>query len=814
MMSRKKSDFTKSPLSAALSALVFPVGFLSYSFTSAASDLQLEEVVVTATRRAESIQEIPLNITAVSGEAIKSQGLASLADVMQWVPGIHIVDQGSRGSDQIVVRGLNANPISSSEALNNEGGGTVATYVGEIPIYVDLKLNDMERVEVLLGPQGTLYGAGTLGGAIRYIPNKPQFENQELEVRGNMYQYAQADDLSTDIGFTFNLPISETLAFRMNLDYLDDSGFIDYLYTVREPGVSNPDPDFSDAADVAENLKKKDDVDDEQTLSGRMALRWTPTDELDMTLTYYLQDQDTGGRTINSEDALGTGKYESGLRFEEPNMRKNELLALELTADLGFAELTSATGYSEYTESGQRDQTDLLITLEYSYEAFPSFSAFTQEDVEENRFNQELRLVSTGEGALQWIVGGFYNRWEASSASKEFTPGMDQFAVGEFGGVQLRPDALEYFSVDDEDLTEWAFYGEATLNITDSWGVTLGARYYDYEYKTNSAVDFPLFRTVYDGDPQDSIVLDFEETVQQESGSLFKINTSYQFTDDVMAYFTYSEGYRIGSGNGIAACPDFLDPNIQFACALPDELDYQPDETKNYEMGVRTTWLDNKLTINGAVFFIDWSEPQLSSSTENAALPITVNGDGAESSGLEMSFNWLLSESLSIRGSYSYTKAELTDTAPDLISTVSPPGFTTLRINGEDGDRLPGSPEHQGNLYATYIYPMGAMDVKLNYGITAISDVLTKTGGRGNSEALPGYAVHNFSASLEVDEWNVTFYADNLLDKYAVTGVRTDTARIQTVSDINSDSVAVRSYYHNVLTPRTIGLRASYRFDI
>ncbi len=800
--------FQLSAMSAAVASAIVPVQVQ-------AQQTALEEVIVTATRRTESIQDIPLNIAAVSGDTIESQGLSSLSEVMRWVPGIHIVDQGSRAADAIVVRGLNADPLQASEALNNTGGDTVATYVGEIPLYIDLKLNDMERVEVLLGPQGTLYGAGTLGGAIRYIPNKPRFETTELAVRGDLYQIEEADDLSSNVGFTLNVPVGETLAFRANVDYLDDSGYIDYIYTVREAGVSNPDPDFNNPDDVRANLRKVEDANDEQTLSARAAVRWAPSDFFDATLTYYLQDQDAGARNINSRDALGTGKYESGLRFVEPNDRKNELLALELTADLGFAELTSATGYSEYDESGQRDQTDLLITLEYSYEAFPSFSAFTREDIEEDRFNQEVRLVSNGDGPLGWIFGGFYNKYELdSSDSREFTPGFDQFAVDEFGGVALRPDSLEYYSVDIQESTEWAFFGELSYDITDRWGVTVGMRYYDYKFEANSAVDFPLLRTVFDGDPPDSIILDFETAKQDDNGTLFKFNTFYDITEDLMVYFTYSEGYRIGAGNGIAPCPDFLDPDTQFACALPDELEYEPDETQNYEVGVRSTWLDQRLTLNGALYYIDWIDPQLSSTTENAQLPIIVNGEGARSQGVELSFNWLLWDNFSVRGSYSYTNAELTDLAPDLLSTVAPPGFGTLRVDGEDGDRLPGSPEHQGNIYATYIQPLGDMDLGISYGITAISDVLTKTGERANGEELPGFAVHNFSASLDTDKWNVTLYADNLLDKFAVTGVRSDQATIQTVPDINGDPVYTRRYYNNVLRPRTIGLRATYRFDM
>ncbi|MFT6955722.1 MAG: iron complex outermembrane receptor protein [Halieaceae bacterium] len=807
-MSRNRI-FKLSTMSAAVASTLIPVHVQAQS--------ALEEVIVTATRRAESIQDIPLNIAALGENTIKSQGLSNLAEAMQWVPGIHIIDQGSRAADQIIVRGLSANPISSSEALGNDGGGTVATYVGEIPVYADLKLNDMARVEVLLGPQGTLYGAGTLAGAIRYIPNKPQFETTEVEVRGNAYQISEADDLSSDVGFTLNLPISDSLAFRMNMDYVDDSGFVDYIYTVREAGVSNPDPDFSDRDDVNANLRSVEDVNTEETLSARAALRWAPNDTFDGTLTYYLQDQESGGRTLTSTDALNIGNYESGLRFVEPSDRKNELIALEMTIDLGFAELTSATGFSQYEESGSRDQTDLLITLEYSYEAFPEFSAFTQEDVDEERFNQEVRLVSTGDGPLRWIAGGFYNQYEVDEAvSREFTPGYDQFLVDIGAGVQLRPDALEYINVVREDTTEWAFFGEITYEFTDRWDVTLGGRYYDYDYEFSSATDFPIAETVFGGrQPVDAVILDFNTAVQDDDGSLFKFNTSYDFSDDVMGYLTYSEGFRLGAGNGLGLCaPD--DDGSQTVCANSDEFEYTPDETQNYEIGLRTTWLDQSLTVNGAIYFIEWSDPQLQSATVAGSQPITVNGKGAESTGIEASFSWQMSDNFALRGNYSYSRAELTDQARGLLRTVpdTGTGFANVFVDGEDGDRLPGSPEQQGSIFATYIYPMKNIDLTVNYGISAVGDVLTKAGGRAGGEALPGYAVHNFSAIVATDSWDVTLYADNLLDKYAVTGVRSDTNFLQTAADINGDDVAVRSYGQNVLRPRTIGLRATYRFDM
>lgn len=344
----------------------------------------------------------------------------------------------------------------------------VATYLGEIPIYIDLKLNDMERVEVLLGPQGTLYGAGTMSGAIRYIPIKP-LDRTEIKVRGNGFGYSESDGTGADGGITVNVPISDTWAFRGTYDYLDDPGFIDYDYIVREPGVSNPNV-FADPVARNANMKEHADANNEKTQSGRAALRWTPMEAVDATLTYYFQLMNSGGRNTNSNDAVGTGDYTAAQRVLEPNDRNNQLVSLEVTADLGFAELVSATGSSRYEENGQRDQTDLLISLEYSYEAFPNFTAYTHEHEKDDAVTQELRLVSTSTGKWNWIVGGFYQDSHINAKSREFTPGYPEF----LGAV--RPDNLEFYSVDREHLTEDAIFGEVGYHVTDNWQVTVGGR--------------------------------------------------------------------------------------------------------------------------------------------------------------------------------------------------------------------------------------------------------------------------------------------------------------------------------------------------
>ncbi len=784
----QSGKFRASLLSVAVACAITPVYV-------AAQEQQLEEIVVTATRRVESVQDIPLNITALSASMIERERLSSLSDIARRVPGMNLVDQGPRSGDILTVRGLNADSISASEStVGNSGGDNVGIYIGEVPHYIDLDLKDLNRVEVLIGPQGTLYGSGTLAGAVRYIPNKPQPDAIAFEFRGGVYDLNESDDLGYETGVTLNIPlIEDRLALRANLDYTDDPGFIDYDFLVREAGVSNPQPDFNNPEDVRSNLKKKADVNTVETTSGRLAIRYTD-DWLDGTLTYYYQDTEIGGRQVNHEDAFGTDDYVSAHRFVEPNDRENELYTLELVADLGFAELTSATGYSEYTEDGQRDQTDLYLTFGEPYSIFPALAAFTHDQREEDQLTQELRLVSTGDGPWNWIVGGFYSRFDVDQLNREFTPGLDQFLVDIGAGVQLRPDALDYYYTIDDEVTETAAFGELGYQITDAWQVTVGARWFKFEHDFERSFASPLFDTVLGGAPPDSII---EQTVQGDTDDddvIYKFNTSYDFNDDLIAYLTVSEGYRLGGVNPVPLCTD----PTQQVCATPDEILIKSDTTTNYELGMRSQWSD-KVVLNGALFYVDWDDIQVTDFTETGGQPIITNGSSAESLGVELSGQWYITNTLSLLGSYAYTKAELTDDAPGLIGG----------IDGEDGDRLPGSPEHQAFLALNYgIALTDGSGLEFDWSMTYTSDVLTKAGERDNGEELDAYALHNVSATWLKDAWRVTLYADNVFDEYAETGVRDDFSQIRQI-----DGWDLRRYYHNVVRPRQIGMRLIYNFD-
>ncbi|MEM6514083.1 MAG: TonB-dependent receptor, partial [Pseudomonadota bacterium] len=777
-----------------------------------------EEITVTATRREGSVQDVPINIAAVDGARLEEQGFNNIADVLAYVPGINAVDQGGRNGNETIVRGLNADPLG--QGGGNDNGTTVATYLGEIPIQIDFRLYDLQRVEVLLGPQGTLYGAGTLGGAIRFIPNKPDFDDQLFEVRAEGYSIAEGDGISSDVGFTFNVPVAENFAIRGSFDRLDDKGFIDYPFVVQEPGVSEPDIDINDPAAVAANFAPLEDANGQEVISGRLAARWQPTDAIDATLTYYFQDEDNEGRTVSSaRGAFPSPRYASASRVPEPNEEENRLLALEIVADLGFAELTSATGYGTYAEQGQRDQTDLLISLEYSYETFPTFTAFTFEDEEDEFLSQEVRLVSQGDGPFSWIVGGFYNKLETVGSSSEFTPGYAQFAGFD------RPDNLEYFSAGSEEIVEEAIFGEVAYQITDEWQITLGGRYYRYEIQQQSTVDFPLFDSTFVAASLDEIqARPFDPDLEQkDNGTLFKFNTSYAVTDDATIYFTVSEGFRIGGGNGGGPCPPF-DPNAaQGNCNLApgqqfgpgpddfaqfDERAYGPDTTRNYELGAKTQWLDGALTLNGAIYYVEWIDPQLSSATVNASIPITINANGAESQGIELSTDWRATDRFRLRASYSFTQSELSDDVPSLIRTISPPGFGTAFEDGQAGDRLPGSPESQFSLFANYDIDLdNGNSVRINGGYAWQGDVLSRTAGLGGSLDLDSYGIGQINATYITSDWSASVFIDNVFDEFAESGVQS-TSR----SNQNPLDSSVRSFLTQVLRPRTVGVRFRYRF--
>ena len=783
--------------------------------------------VVTATRIEEPLQQVPLSISAVTGADLERRAIGNLTELSRWTPGLTVVDQGARGSNVLIVRGLHTDALTGSEQAGNNYNNGVATYLGDIPLAVDLRLHDIERVEVLLGPQGTLYGAGTLAGAVRYLPRRPDTERRTFEVRGDLFALAHGGAPGSDAGLTVNLPlVPRTLALRGSVDRYGDPGFIDYNYLVRTPGVSEPEPDLTNPEAVEANLRREPDANTEETLSARLSLLWEPAPDLSALVAYHRQDQRGGARQINHARSFGTDRYVSAHRFLEPNDRKNELLSLELTWALGVAELTSAAGYSRFSAEGQRDQTDLLIQefgiaglLPSSFPAlaqaraidpgvsatdltsqFRAFSAYTREDSREERSNWETRLVSTGDGPWRWVGGVFFNTYDSRGTSFEFTPGLTAFTgVTPILGGRPVSEPVEYYTLGSQAVEERALFGEISRDLGTRWRVTAGGRWFGYGIATGSLTEFP-YTPMYN-----SPFTDFES---DDRGVLFKASVSYRFDDQTNAYVTRSEGYRIGGGNNFRVCTDeeialLTDADAgndppQSGCIYEDQALIRPDTTTNYEAGLRRSWRDGRFSASGTLFHVDWEDIQVAGLTPFSAEPITLNGGGAVSRGVELAASAGVTNALRLRGSWSYTHAALSQDSPGLLEGGA---------DAFEGDRLSGAPRQQGSLLASYgVLLGGGTALELLYGYTYIGDVLTRIGLRAGGETLPAYDLHNLSASISKDAWTLTVYADNLLDEYAVTGVRQTPGFIGTTED----GFRSRRYFANVLAPRRAGVRVRY----
>lgn len=804
----------RSRIALAISSALLPISGAVMSFNVFSQEVpdgaqakEFEKIEITATRRASTLQEVPINISAITGDMMEQQNIENLEDVARWVPGLTITDQGGRSDSPIIVRGLNTNTSGAGS-----DGGTVATYLGELPLFLNLRLLDIERVEVLIGPQGTLYGAGTLGGAIRYIPHKADLEFVSGSVFGDIHQTNESDSLGGEAGFIFNTPLIDgVLGLRAAFNYADEPGYLDFNYLVNESGTSLPDPDWSDAQQVSDNIHQVKDGNDSQKATAKVALRWMPADWLDASLTYHYQKHDVGSAAQTHYNALSddnplsdlVGKYDSASRFLEPLTRKNELLSLEIEADLGFADLVSATGKSTTKTDSSGDVTDLLIRLAYSYEEFPAFSGFTRSISDTDAFTQEVRLVSKGDSALSWIVGAYYNTSESQRTYREYTEGFDEYAIDVWGASGfLRPDSIEYASNSESEVTEKALFGELSYAVSDDLDITLGLRQYKYKVETSSAVDLPLYNTVFKGRDPDSLIFTPKSAASDDDGTLFKINVSYRFSHSLMTYATVSEGFRIGGANRVAACPDNIDEiENQIICALPNEQIYIADTTTNYELGVKSTWFKSRFHFNVALFNVDWEDSQVSGITENGAVGILTNAEGANSHGIEISTRAMLSDYLTAYATYAYAKAELTADAPNIYGGG---------VGAYDGDRLPGSAEHQFSLGLNYQTELWNRVLDLNYGLTAQSDVYSTVGLNYDGETLPGYGISNINAKLSDDDWSVTFYVSNLFDKYSFISAN------QSYGDIESGNRGdiQRSYTHFILQPRTIGLKFNYKFGM
>lgn len=775
--------------------------------TAAESD-NANEIVVTATRRSTTLQDVPINISAVGSEQLSRQRIDDVQDLAAFTPGMTVTDTGPGSTGNIILRGISS---SDTSADGSNYQSALGVYLGEVPLYLDFKLIDIARVEVLQGPQGTLYGLGTLSGAVRYIPNRPDTSRFAVTAHGRAFGQSHSSDPGFNMDGAINVPlIADHVAFRSTVGYFNNPGFIDYNYVLQRPGISDPQPvrgetaadaSFGTPEDYAANFYRKKDVNDERTFTTRNQLLLEINPDLKVYLTYAHQDTKTQGRQANGAGVLGTGKYEGPWRYIEPTSRNSNLYAAEFNVGLGdVAQVVATTAWTTQKNKSVADNTDLLLDLDYGYEAFPSFSSFNTSDVGYKQFNQEVRLVSTHSGPLNWVIGGFYNNLRFESQYREYVPGLPDF----FG--IYRPDNLEYMQFVKTRTKEMAAYGEATFHVTDAWQVTGGLRYYKYKAFAEGGTDTPLFGGGLIRTPYPLVVFDpsrIKSGDTKNDGFVYKANTSYKVSDNLLVYATYSTGYRTGNVNRVAPCVLPLDPEVQNVCALPDELVFDPDKTRNAEIGVRGSLFDKRLQFTLDAFHVDWKSIQVSTITVNGAVGITKNAGDAVSQGFEFAGQFKITPELAVQGTYSYTDAHLKEDAVDLLVSQGTP-YSVF-----DGDRLPGSAKHQGSAQVTYTYPLpNGGDIEANWATTYTGNIYSRIGLRANGEVIPDYVTHRASITYHGEHFDLGVYADNIFDKYAVTGISND------ISSFNQarSGVIERYYARSVLTPRRVGVDLRFHY--
>ncbi|MED5544547.1 TonB-dependent receptor [Novosphingobium decolorationis] len=767
-------------------------------------------IVVSATRRDTTIMETPINISAISGDDLQEQHIDDMRNLGAFTPGVTILDNGPRGAGTIVMRGLSASDTSATAGDNSNSA--VGMYLGEVPMYYDFKLIDINRVETLLGPQGTLYGLGTLAGAMRNMPNRPDAGEFSFEGSGRVFDMAHSGDTGYNGYGVVNVPLVEdTIAFRSATGYYFTPGFIDYPYLLQEPGTSLPQPGGVDnplgsEADQDANFTRGKDLNFERTFTTRNQLGFY-ADDLKVYVTYAHQETKTDGRSANGGGVVGEGRYEGPWRYMEPAKRSGDLLSLEVEGNVADAvNVVFVSAYTQRKAEYQGDNTDLLIDLDYDYEHFPGFSSYNQSNQKEHAFTNELRFVSTFDGPFSFVAGAFWNRQSYRSNYDEYVPGFPAWA-NENWGTDLETDpsvdgyAHEYSSFVRSTNDEKGLYGEASVHFTDDLQVTGGLRYYKYDAWVNGGSYLPLWDDDYSS----------RSGSTSKDGLVYKINASWNIAPEFMVYGTWSTGYRIGGVNRVAPCSqEVIDiheaggqQNGQTLCALPNELDFGPDETKNAEIGMRAQLFDNKLMLTLAAFHVSWDGIQLDGQTTYGAIGITSNGGKAVSKGIDVSFQAQPLPGLSIRGNYSYLDAHLTEDVPDLLSIAGGD-----LVGAFSGDRLPGSAKNKGAIGATYELPVG--DNALNFGWTATytGNILTRVGSRGGGEKLPDYWMHQANITYKTDRFDVGVFATNIFDTYAVTGVSNDLTRRNLVND----GVISRYYARSVAQPRTIGVQGTVRF--
>jgi len=675
--------------------LVFGMPLAAAQDGSAAdSSYALEEVVVTAQKRQETLQDIPLAVSAVSEEELARSGSRSFNDYIRSVPGVSFVDRGPT-ENKLIIRGVSDGPFAPTAP-------TTGVYIDETPVTepnrnADLNMFDVERVEVLRGPQGTLYGAGSMGGTVRVILNKPAVD-----------AFAAAADLT--LASTRHGADSYAVNGMVNVPIAIDK------FAVRAVAYSREDGGFVD--EVSRGVK---DVNKTTVDGGRLMARLVATENLTVQAGVTYQKIDADGRP---QEDLALGDLRQRRVFPEHLDSTFELYNLQIDYDFGSASLVSSTSYYDKDAYNSVDYSDFLsgavglpVVLPFGIENDNSFQNLVQ----------EIRLVSSDQQRLRWIVGGFYS--DQDSSARQFV------SSGELGLPLPVFDATTNTST-----REVALFGELSFDFTDRLRGTVGARWFDVsqEFGVTQAPSLLGGASVPTRDASDSDVN-------------LKFHLAYQINPDSLVYAQAAQGYRVGG----------INPPVGSQC--PEAAaSYGPDTLWNYEFGTKNMLLDRRLQLNAAAYYIEWSDMQVAQSFLCGSSAVQ-NAGKSTSRGVEVELRIAPVKGLEVASSISYSDTELKRVAE---------GVPYLA-----GSRLPGVPEWSGSVMSQYSFPLASLGgyVRLDwqYVGSSISDFdNTTTPTWFESYPQASYNIAGLRVGVQGERWEAALFLNNVFDEKAYTFVR------------------------------------------
>lgn len=679
---------------------------------SRAESLVIEEIVVTAEKRAENLQDVASSVSSIGGEKLEALHATQLSDYAAHMPGLAVSDGGSPGNSRVILRGLSVGGDVSAVGIYVDDApfGSSNGFLRGATHTLDILPYDLERIEVLRGPQGTLYGANTMGGLIKYVTRKPDMSAWQARMGGEMSSVHGSDDLSWAMRASVNAPLVEDkLAMRVSFFNTESAGYID-----------NPRLGLEDVNSVTQR-------------GGRVAVAWQAAQDVSITLSALIEDIDADENAIASLDPTSFAPVIDALANDNFVRESAQQRLRYYTADVDWqldgVSLRSISSYSTSSVDERVDTTQLFGV------AFPVLGpllglgpldpgvSLQHLGLELTKFTQEFRVASPTGQRFEWLLGAFYTHEKGENdqlvrsltSSGASIPGLDPLAAASL--------PTEYEEV--------AAFANVLYRFTDRFDVGLGLRLTrnDQEYRQLSS-GIPL---VASGDFKAS---------SDESVTNFAVSPRYHVNDDVMLYARVASGYRPGG-------PNAVDPELPAA--------YQADEIVSYELGAKSQFLDQRAQVNAALFLIDWEDIQVNRLGQ--VVNGFANGGKARSRGVELSALYLPVEALQLGVNAAYTKAELRD--PIEISPLLPPV-------GLADDQLPDTPRWSGSFTLDYERPLFASATfSAGAAYRYVGERYSSTQSDPNALLLPSYDMVDLHAGIASDRWTVRFFAKNVTDERA-----------------------------------------------